>query len=104
MMNRPYATREDMIKDIDVLMKTWKEYKVLYNEEINKRKGIISINTINQLIIKAKEIAQTKEEHEVSVEGFFDSYVAMLVEIGNSNVVHRGIDIQLLNLKEESLM
>ena len=104
MINRRYATREDMIKDIDILMKTWEEYKILYNEEINKRKGIISIDSINELIIKAKEIAQTKEEHEISIEGFFDSYVAMLIEIGNSNVVHRGLDRQLLNLKEESLM
>ena len=42
MMNRPYATREDMIKDIDILMKVWKEYKALYNEEINKKYSLES--------------------------------------------------------------
>ena len=104
MMNRPYATREDMIKDIDILMKVWKEYKALYNEEINKAEGMISVDKINKLIVRAKQIAQTKKEHEVSVEGFFDSYVAVLVQTGNSNTVHIMFDNFLEKLKEDSLM
>lgn len=97
------ATKEDMIKDIDILIKVWKEYKKLYKRELAKRGGLFSVDMINKSIIKAKKNVGTKEEHEVSVEGFFDSYVSMMTVICDSAIVHNNIDKQLRDLKEESM-
>ena len=103
-MERRYATKEDFIKNIDILTMVWNEYKELYNKEMIKRNGMISVKTINDLIKKAKKTVGTKEEHEVSVEGFFDGYVAIFTEVCHSGVVHRSIDMQISKLKEESLL
>ena len=103
-MERRYATKEDFMNNIGILMDVWKNYKYMYERTIMDMEGIISIDKINGLIIDAKEEADVKPEHEVAVEGFFDSYVAILTSIGNSLIVHKEMDRQLKNLLIESLV
>jgi hypothetical protein len=103
-MERRYATKEDFINNIGVIMNVWENYKYMYERTMMDMKGIISINKINELIIDAKKEANTKPEHEIAVEGFFDSYVATLTEVGHSGIVHKAMDSQLNNLLIESLV
>ena len=103
-MERRYATKEDFINNIGILMNVWENYKYMYERTIMDMEGIISVDKINELIIDAKKEAGAKPEHEVAIEGFFDSYVAILTSFGNSLIVHKTIDRQLNNLLVESLV
>ena len=96
---RRYATMDDFKKDIDILMKVWSIYKGLYNEKLIENSGAVSVDEMNELIIEAKKQAGAKLEHEISIEGFFDIYVAQLFTINNSEVVNEILDEQLRKIK-----
>ena len=98
---RRFATKQDYIENIDMVIKVWDIYKDLYVKEIQKTGGVYSVDAINRLIIIAKKEAGATLEHEVAVEGFFDSYVAQMTTVGNSKIVHSSVDAQLNEMLKE---
>lgn len=101
---RRFATKQDYIENIDTVMEVWNTYKEMYVEEVQKRGGLFSVDMVNKLIVKAKKQVGTTIEHEVAVEGLFDSYVAKMTSVRDSELVHKSIDMQLEAMLEERNM
>lgn len=101
---RRFATKKDYIENIDVVIDVWDTYKKLYVEEVQKRGGLFSVDMVNELVVKAKNQVGTTIEHEVAVEGLFDSYVAKMTTVKDSSLVHKAIDMQLDAILEERNM
>lgn len=94
-MERRYATDSDFEENIDILVETWGIYKRLYQQEIEKTQGIINVDKINKLIVMSKIYAKAQPEHEIAIEGLFDSYVGVLFTSGDSRAASTLIDMKL---------
>lgn len=101
---RRFATKQDYLENIDVVLEVWETYKKMYAEEVQRRGGLFSVEMMNELVLKAKKQVGTTEKHEVAVEGLFDSYVAQMTTIKDSGLVHFNIDRQLFAISEEREM
>lgn len=97
---RRSATDLDLIENLDMVKKVWGIYKDLYKVELVKWCGILTVKNINELIIKAKKIAETKIEHEIAVEGMFDSYAAILFSYSDSAIAEEMVDKKLEELTQ----
>lgn len=100
-MNRPIATQEDLVKHINEIEKVWNIYKTLYVDTVSKNNGMVSVQMINDMIIESKQRAGATKEADIAIEGFFDSYVAQLNTIKDSNLVHEVVDTAVKAFKKQ---
>ena len=98
---RRFATKQDYLGNIDVVLEVWETYKKMYAEEVQKRGGLFTVDMMNKLVLKAKSEVGTTEEQEVAIEGLFDSYVAQMTIMKDSSLVQSNVDRQLSAILEE---
>jgi hypothetical protein len=74
---------EEMIAEKEIIKKVHKVFKQEYKILAIKKRGYLSTQQVDKLMNKAIEkVTMTKEQEEI-VQGFYDTYMGMLVQGGS---------------------